>query len=369
MWPERLQCLDDVCQPFDCEDQSDCSFSETCLVGDNQGLNRCVDCVGDDDCFGSDVCVNNICEECATDAHCFETSSNTREFYCVDNSCARCVTDEHCAVGFCGANNTCVECNDDAACGDDVCVSGVCVECRIAEDCEAGFGCGADGNCLTCAMDTDCEAGFVCDEVAGSCVQCTDDSECGMGFSCFNQLCVDTAVSGSCEQPTDYQIGSVVTGDTSMGMSNHQANNGMMDDCSGTDGAGPEFVFSFVPEQSGFACFTTDGSGYDTVLHVRGATCADVNTQVGCNDDAGEGVRSKLSVEVTAGETYHLFVDGYASSVRALSYRVTIARTAHVVLLPSVTAMMIVQVKTSVAMVHVNPFVLRRQVAHLAHFA
>ena len=125
MCPERLQyCLDDVCQPFDCEDQSDCSFSETCLVGDNPGLNRCVDCVGDDDCFGSDVCVNNICEECATDAHCFETSSNTREFYCVDNSCARCVTDEHCAVGFCGANNTCVECND-AACGDDVCVSGV----------------------------------------------------------------------------------------------------------------------------------------------------------------------------------------------------------------------------------------------------
>ena len=117
-----------------------------------------------------------------------------------------------------------------------------------------------------------CEAGFVCDEVAGSCVQCTDDSECGMGFSCFNQLCVDTAVSGSCEQPTDYQIGSVVTGDTSR-MSNHQANNGMMDDCSGTDGAGPEFVFSFVPEQSGFACFTTDESVRYRVACARRDLC------------------------------------------------------------------------------------------------
>lgn len=314
--PDRLQyCEADVCQPFDCLVESDCTFSETCLVGDTPSLNRCVDCVGDGDCFGSDVCVSNECEECATDSHCFASSAFSREFYCIENSCAACVTDDHCAVGFCGVNNTCVQCTDDAMCGDDaVCVSEVCVECRVADDCEAGFGCGSDGRCLSCAEDTDCEAGFVCDGGVGLCVQCTENSDCAMGFACFNQLCVDSATAGSCEQPTDYQIGTVLTGDTSVGTSVHQASNSMTDDCSGTDGAGPEFVFQFTPTQSGFVCFSTDGSSYDTVLHVRGPICDDVNAQLACDDDGGESVRSSLAVEVTANEIYHLFVDGYATS-------------------------------------------------------
>jgi hypothetical protein len=124
--------------------------------------------------------------------------------------------------------------------------------------------------------------------------------------------------------PTAMVIGEPTLGDTSMGAANHGAdsNADMTDDCSGSDGAGPEYVFSVVPEQTGTVCISTDGSSYDSVLHIREAICADSTAQVQCDDDGGESVRSTLAVELTAGETYYLFVDGFGTTSQG-AFRLT----------------------------------------------
>ena len=110
-------------------------------------------------------------------------------------------------------------------------------------------------------------------------------------------------------------IGERAIGDTSLAMSIHGADTAIdaTDDCSGSDGAGPEYVFSIVPTETGTVCISTDGSSYDSVLHLRAADCTDPSTQVLC-DDGGEGTRSTLAVDLTANQTYFLFVDGFGMS-------------------------------------------------------
>ena len=97
-------------------------------------------------------------------------------------------------------------------------------------------------------------------------------------------------------------IGERAIGDTSLAMSIHGADTAIdaTDDCSGSDGAGPEYVFSIVPTETGTVCISTDGSSYDSVLHLRAADCTDPSTQVLCDDDGGEGTRSTLAVDLTA---------------------------------------------------------------------
>jgi hypothetical protein len=50
-------------------------------------------------------------------------------------------------------------------------------------------------------------------------------------------------------------------------------------------------------------------AGLDTVIYVRTA-CTDRSTEVGCNDDVGDGVdfRSTMTLDLAAG-TYYVFVD------------------------------------------------------------
>jgi cysteine-rich repeat protein len=52
--------------------------------------------------------------------------------------------------------------------------------------------------------------------------------------------------------------------------------------------------------------------GFDPVIYVR-KTCTDTTTQLACNDAIPPTI-DKLSVPVTAGETYYLFIDGYDAS-------------------------------------------------------
>ena len=242
---DRLQyCLDDVCQPFDCLADSDCSFSETCEVNaENPGLNRCVDCLSDTDCFGSQVCLNYQCEECGTDTHCATRDIN-REYYCGgQQSCVECLDDLHCPVGLCSNDNNCVECETDDQCGDSVCTdSGRCVSDNI----------------------------------------------------------------GTCDMPTPFSIGQRVSGDTSTASSVHS--------CMGFGGNGPEQVFSVVPTQTGTACFNTNGSRFDTVLHLRAGDCVESAGEVECNDDGGNSTQSQFEVELNEGETYYVFVDGYGAT-------------------------------------------------------
>ncbi len=82
-------------------------------------------------------------------------------------------------------------------------------------------------------------------------------------------------------------------------------------------GAGPERVFQWTPERSGMATIQTCGIGsdFDTVLYVRAADCHR-GTEVACDDDTcpnatGLERASQITMEVTAGETYFIFLDSF----------------------------------------------------------
>jgi hypothetical protein len=99
--------------------------------------------------------------------------------------------------------------------------------------------------------------------------------------------------------------------------------NTMLLACAGADPAsGGEIIYRWIPAVSGVHIIETCDmvrTTFDTVLALRGATCAGAN--LACNDDiAGCGTTtdvanphrgSRLTVTVTAGSTYHLVVDGF----------------------------------------------------------
>lgn len=104
---------------------------------------------------------------------------------------------------------------------------------------------------------------------------------------------------------------------------------GFKDDYAGTCSSatgGKDHVYTFVAPVTGTlqadvgktaagddACVVDPyGTGcFDRVLYVREGTCAD-GTELGCSDDPLDGAAiESVSVPVTAGQTYFVFVDGY----------------------------------------------------------
>jgi len=95
--------------------------------------------------------------------------------------------------------------------------------------------------------------------------------------------------------------------------------------CAAATAGAPEAVFQWTPATSGVASLTTcgAGTGFDTVVYVRSDSCA--GPEIACNDDTpacdtGDGCEradhhgSVVHVDVAAGETYWIVVDGYAGS-------------------------------------------------------
>lgn len=71
----------------------------------------------------------------------------------------------------------------------------------------------------------------------------------------------------------------------------------------------PEVVYVWTPPATGLA--TIDLAGPDPLLHVRGA-CADPNTELACNDDAGgDTLDSQVTVFAVAGEPMFVIADSY----------------------------------------------------------
>lgn len=94
--------------------------------------------------------------------------------------------------------------------------------------------------------------------------------------------------------------------------------------CAAQSGSAPERVLTWTPTESGTAKLTTCGAtGFDTVLYVRSGS--EAGAQLACNDDtAGCGTRdgsagsgghgSSININVVAGTTYYIYVDGFAGS-------------------------------------------------------
>lgn len=76
-------------------------------------------------------------------------------------------------------------------------------------------------------------------------------------------------------------------------------------------GAAGEKVYAWTPAVSGSATIKTCGSTLDTLVHVHTGSCG--GAEVACNDDSC-GVGSQITLNVTAGVTYYIVVDGYSGN-------------------------------------------------------
>jgi subtilisin family serine protease len=76
---------------------------------------------------------------------------------------------------------------------------------------------------------------------------------------------------------------------------------------------------------SGSASINTFGSEFDTVLAVYTGETFGSLLQVAANDDAGGGLQSEVDIDIVAGVTYRVAIDGYSSDSGAttLDYHVT----------------------------------------------
>lgn len=120
---------------------------------------------------------------------------------------------------------------------------------------------------------------------------------------------------GSCAAPYLLPAEGGVFAGTTVGAGREQAS------CSGM--LAPEAVYIWKPAVSGIWTVSTDGSAFDTLLYVRVASCS--GAELSCADSknsASSGER--LQLDVTAGETYYIVVDGWSSE--AGRYQLSITR-------------------------------------------
>ncbi|MGK3989865.1 MXAN_6577-like cysteine-rich protein [Sorangium sp. So ce136] len=73
----------------------------------------------------------------------------------------------------------------------------------------------------------------------------------------------------------------------------------------------PDMLYSFTAAENGTYIFNTFGSSFDTVLQVFDGSCS---TPLRCNDDADGGRQSRLTVDMGAGQTALIAVDGRGTS-------------------------------------------------------
>jgi peptidoglycan-associated lipoprotein len=109
--------------------------------------------------------------KCSKDSHCEEQGE-----VCVDGMCQQCRDDSNCAAGQTCKGGRCEaksECSSNADCKDNkVCKSGKCqTECSADGDCGSGMKC-SDNRCvdqLSCNDNSDCKGGMSC--ISGRCAQ------------------------------------------------------------------------------------------------------------------------------------------------------------------------------------------------------
>ena len=198
-----------------------------------------------------------------------------------------CALDADCPGGVCNLfTHTCVECIDDADCGDKAycskwqCVpmvdceedsdcpegsvcdpeSAVCVECVDDDDCPGGQ---CEENHCSLPCDNGCPGGMVCDELTNLCVECLGDENCPEVEWCY--LADNECFDDQCEP---WALGCV----------------GNSTAVCAANGSG---WTDLVPCNNGLVCF--NGECVDKEICEPGVvSCLDEFTVLVCNDDGTE---------------------------------------------------------------------------------
>ena len=77
-------------------------------------------------------------------------------------------------------------------------------------------------------------------------------------------------------------------------------------------GGGPEQVVALVLEVPAEVIVETTNADYDTLMFMRSG-CDDPDSQIGCNDDGGQGLMSRIDAGRLEPGTYYIFVDGFGA--------------------------------------------------------
>jgi hypothetical protein len=197
-------------------------------------------------------------------------------------------------------------CDADAACpAGRLCFDGFCeaADCRDDAGCAPGTLCD-DRRCLPgdCRDDAGCADTELC--IARACVEgdCREDADCDAQAACLDHTC--TALPVVCFEPTLIEGPGVFAGRTTGAEA--------LADASCAGGArSPEQGFQLaLGDYAGPVCLFTDGSTYDAALHAR-SDCRDPASELACDDDGAVDDQAQIQLEIEAGQTPTVFVDGH----------------------------------------------------------
>lgn len=206
--------------------------------------------------------------------------------------------DARCLVEQCGNARTegSESCDDGDTEGGDGCDGGcrreycgdAVVQAALGEDCDDGNWLTGDGCNNTCNLEGSCGDGIVQDALGELCdgtPECTSTCKpaCSDGLDLGSALGLDVAV-GSTAGALNLLSGA----------------------CGGAEGS--EVTFTWTAPADGLYTFDTLGSALDTVLYLRLDGCS--GDELACNDDAAGGARSRVAVELFAGQRVIIVVDG-----------------------------------------------------------
>ncbi|MBK8234101.1 MAG: hypothetical protein IPK74_00960 [Deltaproteobacteria bacterium] len=224
--------------------------------------------------------------------------------------------------GFPGGTLMCAkDCSIDTT----ACVSMLCGNGMLegAEDCDGstlggatcatqGFSMGTLACSPTCTFDTDAcsnpacgngitEMGEICDGADLDGETCVDQGFAGGTLACLGNCAgYDTDGCDCAEEDIGGSMGSAVTtGNTSFD------DDGLAPSCGGA--SGNDHVVRFTAPFAGQFAFDTWGSAFDTKLAVYG----DCATELSCSDDAGGELQSLVTVDLLAGQSVLVVIDGF----------------------------------------------------------
>ncbi|HOW50437.1 MAG TPA: lectin-like protein [bacterium] len=281
---------------------------------DNTTTTQCVECTGNNSTTGNAQCVAL-----------YGSTVGTSKMKCkpATDACVQCLVDADCGAGnSCTASNTC-----------------------IMNPCQTGWSYNSTTSHCYKYFDTTTPAPYnvlktfddaqtACQAMSGNLVSVGDSNEKdflintiynGNAWIGLSDTCTDgigavgsgssggSYGSGVC--PTAVSIdpdGGTYTGSTASLSTSYYT---------GDSGSGPEHVFTFVPSWTGTWVIAVNYSGtsWDRVIYVRDSACS---TQLAYND-AGSSSIDSVSIALTRGTTYRIFVDGYSGAKGAYTLTVT----------------------------------------------
>jgi hypothetical protein len=344
------RCFGGLCQsgaPVTCDDGNDCTTdgcnapTDTCFndVRDRDGDGFRDALCGGNDCDDLDRNVNpgrrEICDN-------FRDDDCNGRVDCEDGTCRAfpgCVcmpTPEICNNGIDDDCDTLIDCIDPSCAGDPVCTciprpercsNGLDDDCDLLIDC-ADPNCFADPVCRCVPVPEVC--GNMIDDDCDMQVDCSDpdcaldpaccvprfeicdnmiDDDCDMQVDCMDPSCTGNP---ACAAPCpDRDLGSAIGPGVATGSTVGQGND-LTASCAGM-ARSPDVAFRWRAPRTGRFRFDTDGSDYDTALHVKANACG--GPELGCDDDSGAGGGwSIVTLSLTAGQVVVVVVDGWATA-------------------------------------------------------